>query len=131
MDLAWFLPVRYAKVEHLHGGEGSGMTWPGLSAIHGSLPSVRVGDSVVPAKATWHLTGDEGAPDAAITFEMREGRPECTRVLIEAKPDGREIRTSDVASLRLEALAISVLGYYGIRAVEGGLPDLIGVVGRD
>lgn len=99
------------------------MTWPGLTAHHSSWPTVLVGGTLVPHQATWEHTGADGHPDASIRYEMRGGRPECVEIVIRAKPTGREVRTSDVATLHLESLAIGMFTSLGLPVDRG---DLIG-----
>jgi hypothetical protein len=66
---------------------------------------VRLGNVVVPRRATWTFTGENGEPDLAAHFEIRDGRPECVRFVIEAKKDGRGLRTADLAVLNVDELA--------------------------
>lgn len=91
------------------------MTWPGRTVLQSGVPTMLFRGALVPTEVRRDLTGDNGAPDASIRFQIRDGRPECTEVVIRAKPDGREVRTSDLAAIHLESLAISVFTYVGLR----------------
>lgn len=86
---------------------GSGSLSHGLGGM-GDL--VRLGDYVVPRALTWKVEGDKGEPDLAVDFEVRNGRPECVGVRVSAKPGGRQVRTSDLQMLALDAITVSAFG---------------------
>ena len=96
------------------------MSWPGSTSIENPLPTVPMGNTVVPARATWTHTGAAGEPDATVRFELRDGRPECVEVVIRARPDGREVRTTDLASIHLDGLVSAVIGHFGLRQDDDG-----------
>lgn len=98
------------------------MTWVGKSTISrhlgGRTPAgdVRIGDYVMPREAWWTVEGSKGSPDLRMRFEVREGRPQCVEVHVEAKPDGRPVRTSDLQVLSLDAATISVFSSLALRS---------------
>jgi hypothetical protein len=84
---------------------------------HGGL--AKVGDVVVPRTAVYAHDGDVGEPDLEVTFEVRDGRPECVDFHIRAKPDGRGIRDADLQMVsHLDAMAVKL--YEEITPVPGG-----------
>ena len=77
------------------------MAWRGKTRVgskfggrHGGL--TQIGDVAVPRVAVYAHDGDIGEPDLEVTFEVRDGRPECVDFHVRAKPDGRGIRTADL-----------------------------------
>jgi hypothetical protein len=89
------------------------MPWNGRAEFVGEGSLVLVGTTAVPTKVRYEFTGDAGAPDAVIQFEVRDGRPECVEVLIKARPKGRGIRQQDVGSIDIGPLAESVYAELG------------------
>lgn len=79
---------------------------------------VRLGEAVVPPTADLIFTGTKGSPDALVRFEVRDGRPECVEVAVRVKPDGRGIRTSDLAMFNLDDLTIDVFVELGVVGVS-------------
>jgi hypothetical protein len=69
---------------------------------------VRIGDFVMPRRASAFVDGANGEPDLEVRFEVRDGRPQCVAVLATAKPDGRQLRSSDLHVLALDAMTLSV-----------------------
>jgi hypothetical protein len=43
-----------------------------------------------------------------MSFEIRDGRPECVEVTIKGTPDGRGIRTADLQVFNIDALTVNV-----------------------
>lgn len=89
------------------------MTWEGKAKVtgltggqHGGM--VQLGSAIVPRKAVYAFEGDKGTPDVTLMFEVRDGRPECVSVAVQAKPNGRGIRTADLSMFSIDALVISV-----------------------
>jgi hypothetical protein len=96
------------------------MTWPGDVRVSGYSSGrygapVRLGETVVPRVATFEVTGQDGAPDALVRFEVRDGRPECTEITVKTKPDGRGIRSADMALFNIDALAANVFAEVAMR----------------
>jgi hypothetical protein len=99
------------------------MGWRGKTRVgarfggkHGGL--AKVGDVVVPRVAVWAHDGDTGEPDVEVTFEVRDGRPECVDFHVRAKPDGRGIRTVDLQMVsNLDTIA------EGLYAAVAPVPD--------
>jgi hypothetical protein len=83
---------------------------------HGGL--AKVGDVVVSRVAVYAYDGDAGEPDLEVTFEVRDGRPECVDFHIRAKPDGRGIRTVDLQAVYLDVLAANL--YAAVAPAPGG-----------
>jgi hypothetical protein len=100
------------------------MAWRGRTRVgskfggrHGGL--TRIGDVTVPRVAVYAHDGDVGEPDLEVTFEIRDGRPECVDFHVRAKPDGRGIRTADLQMVtNLDAIAVNV--YAAVAPVPGG-----------
>lgn len=65
---------------------------------------VKVGDRLLPPRYRLVSRPGEGDPQPAwtISFELREGVPVCTEVVVSANPGGREVRSTDLRSIRLE-----------------------------
>ncbi|HEY6422638.1 MAG TPA: hypothetical protein VIY28_05180 [Pseudonocardiaceae bacterium] len=91
------------------------MVWEGVQRVtglaggqHGGF--VQLGDAIVPPKAEMTFEGTGGSPDVQMRFEIRDGRPECVEINVMAKPDGRGIRSADMAMFNLDNLAIGVFG---------------------
>jgi hypothetical protein len=88
------------------------MAWRGKTRVgskfggrHGGL--TKLGDVPVPRVAVYAHDGDDGEPDMEVTFEVRDGRPECVDFHVRAKPDGRGIRTADLQMVtNLDAMAV-------------------------
>jgi hypothetical protein len=56
----------------------------------------------MPARFTLHLRhAADGGPDVDITWQVRQGAPECVEVRIAANEGGHEIRVSGLAGLRI------------------------------
>jgi hypothetical protein len=100
------------------------MAWRGKTRVgskfggqHGGL--TKVGDVTVPRVAVYAHDGDLGEPDLEVTFEVRDGRPECIDFHVRAKPDGRGIRTADLEMVtNLDAIAVNL--YAAVAPVPGG-----------
>jgi hypothetical protein len=87
--------------------------WKGLQEVtgftggqHGGM--VVLGDALVPPKASMTFEGRDGTPDATLRFEIRDGRPECVEVHVMAGPDGRGIRSADLAMVNVDTVTIAV-----------------------
>lgn len=100
------------------------MAWRGKTRVgskfggqHGGL--TQIGDVTVPRVAVYAHDGDVGEPDLEVTFEVRDGRPECVDFHVRAKPDGRGIRTADLEMVtNLDAIAVNL--YAAVAPVPGG-----------
>lgn len=80
-------------------------------------PPERFGDTVVPARVAYVIDGDHSSPSLRVEFEIRDGRPFCAGVHFAASPQGRSIRTGDLAALPgLERLAEESFAELAIRA---------------
>jgi hypothetical protein len=103
--------VVLAKRGAISGEERAAMGWRGKTRVgskfggqHGGL--AKIGDVVVPRTAVYVHDGDVGEPDLEVTFEVRDGRPECVDFHVRTKPDGRGIRTADLQMVtNLDAIA--------------------------
>ncbi|MGH3669589.1 MAG: DUF6214 family protein [Pseudonocardiaceae bacterium] len=89
------------------------MGWEGKQRVtgyaggqHGGF--VQLGDALVPPKAEMTFEGCNGSPDVTARFEVRDGRPECVEVHVVAKPDGRGIRSADMAMFNMDNLTVAV-----------------------
>jgi hypothetical protein len=100
------------------------MAWRGRTRVgskfggrHGGL--AQVGGVVVPRTAVYAHDGDTGEPDLEVTFEVRDGRPECVDFHVRAKPGGRGIRTADLQMVsNLDAMATNL--YAAVAPEPGG-----------
>ena len=63
---------------------------------------VPVGDRMGPRLIEVTLPGVEGQPGLSMTIDSTSGVPRCTRVQIEALPDGRAVRTTDVRAVSVD-----------------------------
>lgn len=89
------------------------MVWPANiryreATRKGGKTFEHIGDYMVPTAFVMEVNGHEGAPDAAIRFEVRDGRPECVEIRITAHDDGRAIRSSDMRVFNIDDLVESV-----------------------
>jgi hypothetical protein len=103
------------------------MVWEGRQTItgihHGKRHRgfVMLGDSAVPPEALLTFEGTRGSPDVSMNFEIRDGRPECVGITVKAKPDGRGIRSADLALFNIDSLTIGVfaqLANFGVNASD-------------
>jgi hypothetical protein len=100
------------------------MAWRGRTRVgskfggqHGGLTEIE--GVAVPRVAIYAHDGDEGEPDLEVTFEVRDGRPECVDFHVRTKPDGRGIRTADLQMVtNLDAIAVNL--YAAVAPVPGG-----------
>jgi len=90
--------------------------WSGTWTTRHPLRFVRLGDYALPEEVTCELEGDKGDPDLAVRFQVVEGRPQCVEVRAEAKAGGRAVRTSDLHSLPLDAMTVSVFAQAALRS---------------
>jgi hypothetical protein len=100
------------------------MAWRGKTRVgarfggrHGGL--VELGDVAVPRVAVYAHDGDEGEPDLEVTFEVRDGRPECVDFHVRAKAGGRGIRTVDLQMVTNLDAMVEYL-YERVTPVPGG-----------
>ncbi|MGH3869153.1 MAG: DUF6214 family protein [Pseudonocardiaceae bacterium] len=94
------------------------MSWPGRVTIRGheggrNGAPVILGRTLVPPVATFEIQGDNGAPDATVRFEVRDGRPECMEISVKANPTGRGIRSADMNLFNLDNLIENVFTELG------------------
>jgi hypothetical protein len=81
---------------------------------------VQVGDRMVPERVTAMFPGEDGAPTIRLELEVRNGVPECRQILIEATPDGREVRHLDLRAIQLETLIARVYSAVTVHRQEAG-----------
>jgi hypothetical protein len=94
------------------------MSWPGTVTIRGheggrNGASVILGRTLVPPMATFEIQGANGAPDATVRFEVRDGRPECVEISVKADPSGRGIRSADMTLFNIDNLIENVFTELG------------------
>jgi hypothetical protein len=87
-----------------------------LGGRHGGY--VRLGDTAVPRRVVFSMNGERREPDLTMTFEVRDGRPECVEVIITAKPEGRGVTTADLQVFNLDAMATNVFTQFAMRVTE-------------
>jgi hypothetical protein len=110
--------VVLAKRQGICGEEADHVVWQGRQRISGSGGLVALGEAVVPREGVLTFEGTKGSPDVTMRFEVRDGRPECVGVTVEAKPNGRGIRSADMALFNIDSLTVAVfeqLGTIGVR----------------
>src|SRR5215207_6036689 len=74
----------------------------------GELESV--GQLRMPARFTLHLRDDDdGDPDIDLTWQIRDGVPECVDVHITATETGHEVRVTGLRGVRVEDLLDSTI----------------------
>jgi hypothetical protein len=88
------------------------VTWRGSVEVTGEGKDIRLGMTVVPERATFKATGEKGAPDVVVRFEVRDGRPEMVEVSVKTKADGRGIRSTDMEVFN-ETLIKNVYAFIG------------------
>lgn len=82
-------------------------------------PPVRFGDYVVPSAAAWVLVPTGKSPGVRAEFEMRNGRPVCLSVAVQAVEGGRTVTTADLATLPgLDRKAIDTFRELGTRVYD-------------
>jgi hypothetical protein len=94
------------------------MPWPGQVTIRAheggrNGAPVILGQTLVPPVATFEVEGANGAPDAIVRFEVRDGRPECMEISVKANPSGRGIRSADMNLFNLDNLIENVFTELG------------------
>lgn len=62
----------------------------------------QVGDRLLPAEVIATFPSDATSPALRLRLAIVDGVPQCRDIHIEAKPEGREVRTSDLRSVPLE-----------------------------
>jgi len=96
------------------------MVWVGRGRVSRQFGvkdnDVRIGDFVMPRRASAFVDGANGEPDLEVHFEVRDGRPQCVDVHATAKPDGRPLRTSDLHVLALDAMTLSVFARLALKS---------------
>ena len=98
------------------------MAWVGKGSVSykfGGAPSfIRLGDYAVPREMTFTFTGAGLDPDFEALLVVREGRPQCVRITIDAKDDGRPLRTSDLDLWRIDLMVSSLFARESSRVVD-------------
>lgn len=92
------------------------MGWSGKLTTSHNLRYFRTGDYAMPAEITVTMEGDKGDPDLLVRFQVIEGRPQSVEVHAVMKPGGRAVRTSDLHSLSLDAMCVSVFASTAMRS---------------
>jgi len=92
------------------------MSWIAEAVFEGEGKTVLLGREVtVPSKASLTINGVRGEPDAVVRFEVRNGRAECTEIVVTARPRGRGIQTSDMEFFNIESLIRKVFSRLGTK----------------
>src|SRR5689334_3513053 len=98
--------VLLAQAYAAHAKEEQPMAMSGKVHFSSDMRGLEVLDGVaVPRRASAHMVGKLGDPDASILFEVRDDIPVCVEVVVKAKPDGRGLRGADLEGLNLNRLA--------------------------
>jgi hypothetical protein len=63
-------------------------------------PTVEVEQVDIPAEFHLRFPGDGSVPSLHIDYAVRDGRPMCTGIRLDAKPQGREIIPYDIDAIR-------------------------------
>lgn len=93
--------------------------WSGRSTWSRTLLSrdlVPLGDFVFPRKVEWRFEGENGDPNLKASFEYREGRPQCVAVEVTASPDGRAVRTADLAVLEVDKMTVTAFTQFAMHS---------------
>jgi hypothetical protein len=95
--------------------------WPGKMLWHSPRSGPysgreRHGDTMVPRHVLIEFEGKSANPDMTAHVELRNGRPILEEIRIKAKPEGRGIRSSDLTSVRVDALVKGVIGELSLPA---------------
>jgi hypothetical protein len=85
-----------------------------------------VGQMQMPERFTLHLFEDDaGGPNIDLTWQIRNGAPECVDVHITRTEGGHEIRVSGLAGVRIEdCLEVAVYWLMSARVDGGSEPEL-------
>lgn len=100
----------------------------GMSVSYdGAGPQVRVEDLYLPVEFEMSWPGVQGGPDLNIRFAVLDGRPQCREVRVTSPDGGREIRTADTKSIRIDNFikAASVLAAEHWIDTEGGVTTTV------
>jgi hypothetical protein len=96
------------------------------------LPPVRFGDTVIPARVAYVIDGAQSSPSLVVEFEIRDGRPFCSSVHVDASAEGRSIKTGDLTALpSLERLAEDAFAELAIRAPDSVERPFDAFIGAD
>jgi hypothetical protein len=93
--------------------------------VTASKEQASVGQMQMPARFTLHLFDhDSGGPNIDLTWEVRDGVPECADVHITRSEGGHEIRVSGLAGVRIEdCLEIALRRMLWVRVDGSGVPE--------
>lgn len=85
--------------------------------------TVEVGDHEVPEFIFVKFPGVDGQPELEMTIDSSSGVPKCTRVMISALPEGREVRNHDLRQADLETWIESIVPVFMDEIVDRGGGD--------
>lgn len=94
------------------------MTWTGRTAVRHDGRMVQLGETLVPQRAKFEITGEDECPDGRVTFEVRDGRPECVEIAVKAKPGGRGIQSADMTLFNIDNLTVNVFSSVALGPVQ-------------
>lgn len=86
--------------------------WDAPAVIEGA-GNIRRGELIYPRQlaVTAYASGEHAGPTARVVFEMRDdGTPVAVEVRFTVEPDGRGLRSSDLAACRVENIARRAFG---------------------
>lgn len=92
--------------------EGQVNTSAQYGGRHGGL--VKLEGAMVPPRIRFTFDGAGDSPDLEMRFEVRNGRPECVAMTVEAKEGGRGIRTADLTVFNVDAMTVNVFAEYAV-----------------
>jgi len=100
----------------------------GMSVSYdGAGPQIRVEDLYLPVDFEMSWSGVHGGPDLYMRFAVGDGIPQCREVRVTSPDGGREIRTSDTKSIRIDNFikAACVLAAEHWIDTEGGVTTTV------
>ncbi len=112
------------------------MNWQGNVTWRAKVGApVKVGAVVVPRQVTMLCVGDGPHPDIRFGFRMDDdGTARCIEAHVQAKPNGRGVRTADLATFNVDTLAAVAFEAFAERVIResGTLTEAVaGAIPKD
>ncbi|WP_414944542.1 hypothetical protein [Amycolatopsis sp. cmx-11-32] len=82
-------------------------------------------DQLIPPEITVVMPSAPDLPSLTMKIEMRKEVPVCTEVTIQAKEDGREVRTTDLRAVQLQDLIELIVTAVSSKIISAGPDGLV------
>jgi hypothetical protein len=92
----------------------------------GSLTPIGSTGVQVPSEVDVDFSRDRSAPIRTLKIEVRDGIPRCTEIRLAARPDGRELRPSDLEAIDLANWTSDILSECSFQITPDGLVSRAG-----